>query len=100
MVHFEIAHNRYEEYEEKFLAVLKQLQKLQVDNNASPLARKMMNDCLKMMLAVAACMRCALIHPVIPGGGRDATVFFSPSRSQMASVKKQQQKKDRCVCCE
>jgi SNF2 family DNA or RNA helicase len=89
----------YEMYEAKFLSVLGQLQKLQQDDTASPIARKQMNDCLQIMLSVAACMRCALIHPVIPSGGRDVTVFFSPSRRQMPSVRKQLEKKDRCVYC-
>ena len=58
-----------------------------------------MNDCLQVMLAVAACMRAALIHPVLPGGGRDVTVLFSPTRSKMRSVLKGQEKRNLCVCC-
>ena len=51
------------------------------------------------MLAVAGCMRSAVIHPVLPSGGRDITVFFSPSRRNKRAVLKRQERKNYCVCC-
>ena len=44
-------------------------------------------------------MRAALIHPVLPSGGRDLSIFFSPSRSSNPAILKAQERPNRCVCC-
>ena len=51
------------------------------------------------MISVASCMRSALIHPVLPSGGRDITVMFSPTRRKMPSVLSAQERPNTCVCC-
>lgn len=56
-------------------------------------------DALKMMLACAACMNQALIHEMLPDGGRQLSVLFSPSLSNNQAVKKKLEKPDKCVCC-
>lgn len=60
---------------------------------------KRMKEYFQLMLSFAGCMRSALIHPVLPGGGRDITVLFSPTRSKMSSILKSQERRNRCVCC-
>lgn len=89
----------YEEYERSLLKVLKQLRKIEGENSPNLVAQRQFQQMMQMMLMVVACMRMALIHPVIPGGGRDLTVFFSPSRATRKTVLKRQEKKNQCVCC-
>lgn len=60
---------------------------------------KRMKKYFELMLAFAGCMRSSLIHPIIPGGGRDLTVLFSPTRSQNGSILKSLERRNRCVCC-
>lgn len=78
--------------------MLKQFQGLKGES-ITPKERRLKNQLKDMMLALAGCMRSAAIHPVLPGGGRDITVFFSPSRSNRKSVLSALVKPNRCVCC-
>jgi hypothetical protein len=73
---------------------LKRLRKLKGQEN-----RKELNECLMRLIATVANATLAVAHPVLHSGGRDMTVFFSPSRSSMASVHHNQEKKHFCVCC-
>lgn len=52
-----------------------------------------------MFMAVVANAMLAVGHPVLQNGGRDMTVFFSPTRSSMTSVHKSQEKQKVCVHC-
>ena len=84
----------YEEYEQSFARTIDKLAKLVDDPSPRAVARR--KKLFDMMLSSAACMRMALIHPVIPAGGRDWTIHFSPTRSGLAM---RQNKPSRCVCC-
>lgn len=89
-----VAHNdRYIEYEKKLLSLLKQLKQ-----ESQTGTRREYNKCLEMMVSVACCMRSSLVHPVLPRGGRDLSVLFSPTRRDMKGVLRSCEKKI-CVCC-
>jgi len=88
----------YEKYENDFLNILQKFQKLE-KNGWNPVSQKRMRQYFEVMLAYAGCMRSALIHPLLPGGGRNFTVFFSPTRSCMSHVLTSLEKHNRCVCC-
>jgi len=76
---------RYEEYEESFLKVLKQFRKIEGENSPNLVAQRQFQQMMQMMLMVAACMRGALIHPIIPGGGHDLT-YSSHLREPQGSL--------------
>ncbi|KAL7547901.1 hypothetical protein ACHAWF_011183 [Thalassiosira exigua] len=77
----------YEHYESVFLLVLNQYQEDDFGDRRKEL--------LEIMMACMACMRMALIHPLLPGG-REATMCFSPSRRHLLN---REEKKDKCVFC-
>jgi SNF2 family DNA or RNA helicase len=64
------------------LSILDKFSKISDDH--SPLAMRRKKDLFKHMIALAACMRMALIHPVMPGGGRDVTINYSPTRKHLS----------------
>lgn len=70
-----------------------------IDSLFKSVAMKRMKEYFELMLAFAGCMRSSLIHPVIPGGGRDLTVLFSPTRKESSSILKSLERRNRCVCC-
>jgi len=78
----------YEYYEYVFLKVLDQL-KEDEDN------RRKQREMVNIMMSCMACMRAALIHPVLPRG-REVTLQFSPSRKHL--LKREEQNKV-CVLC-
>jgi SNF2 family DNA or RNA helicase len=84
----------YDFYEERFLKVLKAFSRLQQNNSVEANWEKKMM--FRSMLSLATRMRMALIHPVLPDGGRDLSIHFSPSRRHLAKVLSRQGK---CVCC-
>ena len=88
----------YEHYESKFLKILQKFQKLEGESQ-TPLQRRRMLQYFQLMLSFASCMRSALIHPVLPSGGRDLTVLFSPTRRKIHAVLKAQERVSVCVCC-
>lgn len=65
----------------------------------TPVQRRRMLEYYRLLLSFASCMRSALIHPVLPSGGRDITVMFSPTRSKMPTVLSAQERPNTCVCC-
>ena len=79
----------YEYYEYVFLKVLDQL-KEDEDN------RRKQREMVNIMMSCMACMRMALIHPVIPRG-REVTIQFSPSRKHL--LKRHEQNKVCVLCC-
>jgi len=86
----------YETYELKFMQILDEFKRLSDNRFLTPIQRAKQRRLHKMLMSVASCMRLALIHNVLPGGGRDLTIFFSPTRKKML---KAQEKPNRCVCC-
>lgn len=88
----------YEHYEYKFLEILKKFQNLE-RQRLDRFQRQKMKDYFELMLAFASCMRAALIHPLLAGGGRDFTILFSPSRGKRKGLLLQQEKGYKCVCC-
>jgi hypothetical protein len=83
----------YETYEGKFLSALRKLR-----NNmeaTTPEARHRAKKVFEMMMACMACMRMALVHPVLPGG-REMTIHFSPSRRHLL---KREERPNKCVFC-
>ena len=83
----------YENYEFSFLSALNKLQEAMDDANPDSIRRQ--KELCDIMMACMACMRMALIHPIIPGG-REITIRFSPSRRHLL---KRQENKDQCVLC-
>jgi len=73
----------YEGYEQSFLLVLDKFTRLADDN--SPDAVKAKQNLCEHMMALSACMRQALIHAALPGGGRDYCINFSPTRRHLSS---------------
>ncbi|CAB9520696.1 regulator of chromatin subfamily A containing DEAD/H box 1 [Seminavis robusta] len=86
----------YEEYEQKLQAAFGRLKALDSGGTGNT---RLFQQSLEVMLRTAACCRMALIHPILPGGGREITVFFSPSRCNMKSVRSSLEKPNLCVCC-
>ena len=84
----------YQAYEGKFLRALRRLKKNMED--ASPEARYKMKKVFEIMMACMACMRMALVHPILPGG-REMTIQFSPSRRHLL---KREERPNKCVFCE
>ena len=84
----------YQVYEGKFLVALRRLRKNMED--ASPEARFRMKKVFEIMMACMACMRMALVHPILPGG-REMTIQFSPSRKHLL---KREERPNKCVFCE
>ena len=58
-----------------------------------------MNECFRKFMALAANAMLALDHPILPGGGRSLSIFFSPSRRHLKSALTKQEKRNICVCC-
>jgi len=87
--------SRYDRCEAKIVSVLKRLRSLQQDGSEARLLR----DCLTQLMAQVANAMLAVAHPVLPNGGRDFTVLFSPSRAHMASVLKARERRSYCVHC-
>lgn len=50
----------------------------------------------EQLLSCVACMRMALVHGMLPAGGRDLTIHFSPTRCHLA---KKCSRSWFCVCC-
>ena len=84
----------YEMHESRFLLTLDKFSRLANDRRPEAMAKK--KKLFQFMLSSASCMRVALIHPVLPGGGRGWTIHFSPSRRKLAASKSEPQL---CVCC-
>ena len=84
----------YEGYESAFLSMLENFKGLADDY--SPIAMAQKKELFKHMISLAALMRMALIHPVMPGGGRDYTINYSPTRRHLSGNLCNQK---RCVCC-
>lgn len=83
----------YLAYEGKFLDALKKLKRNM--QAASPEARHKAKKVFELMMACMACMRMALVHPILPGG-REATIHFSPSRRHLL---KREERPNKCVFC-
>ena len=83
----------YEAYESKFLSALRQLKKNMEET--SPEARFKAKKVFEIMMACMACMRMALVHPILPGG-REMTIQFSPSRRHLL---KREECPRKCVFC-
>lgn len=89
-------HDRYEKYEKAIIPVFSEISQLAHAGKNS----KALQDALKKMLAVAACMQLSLVHPILPENGRQLTVLFSPSLRHNNSIKRGLEKKHQCVCCQ
>jgi hypothetical protein len=61
--------------------------------------RLLMKECLKRLFMLVASAMLVTAHPILPNGGRDVTVLFSPSRGKVPSILKAQEKRKTCVCC-
>ena len=83
----------YQVYEGKFLNALRQLRKNM--GEASPEARHKAKKVFEMMMACMACMRMALVHPILTNG-REMTIHFSPSRRHLL---KREECPTKCVFC-
>jgi hypothetical protein len=83
----------YLAYEGKFLGALKKLRRSM--QAASPEARHRAKKVFELMMACMACMRMALVHPILPGG-REATIHFSPSRRHLL---RREERPNKCVFC-
>jgi hypothetical protein len=83
----------YLAYEGKFLSALRKLRRNM--QAASPEACHRTKKVFEMMMACMACMRMALVHPILPGG-REATIHFSPSRRHLL---KREERPNKCVFC-
>lgn len=87
----------YETYEASFMLILEKFSKIsERTTGLTPKQRALQKKYHQILVGIASCMRMALIHPVLPGGGRDFTIFFSPTRKKFL---KKQEKPNRCVCC-
>lgn len=84
----------YAFYEAQFINLLKQLSRLSLFE--PPGADREKNMLMKTMLSIATCMRMTLVHPMLPKGGRDWSIKFSPSRCHLV---KRLEQPHRCVCC-
>jgi len=83
----------YLAYEGKFLSCLRKLkQNLEA---TSPEARHRAKKTFEVMMACMACMRMALVHPIMIGG-REMTIQFSPSRRHLL---KREERPKQCVFC-
>ena len=83
----------YQAYEGKFMSALRNLRKDL--ERASPEARFRAKKVFEAMMACMACMRMALVHPILPGG-REMTIHFSPSRRHLL---KREERPNKCVFC-
>lgn len=95
MPHIDHLYHRYDEYEKKIFDTLKQVHKWSGGENKWKL-----KEALDMMLACASCMQLALLHPILPKGGRQLSVLYSPTLCKNNSVKKKLENELKCVCCE
>lgn len=87
----------YEQYEEKFMLALDKFKQLSIENAAaSPETIRKRKELFEIMMALSSCMRMSLIHPALPGGGRDWTINFSPSRRGLSEKLCDE---NRCVIC-
>lgn len=92
MVNFYVS--RYEEYEQLMEEALKWVQYATQEEN-----RWELKEALRAMMSFASCMQLSLLHPVLPGGGRELTVLFSPTRRHIQEVKSGVENEFKCVCC-
>ncbi|CAB9519192.1 annealing helicase and endonuclease ZRANB3 [Seminavis robusta] len=83
-------------YECKIMSALKQMGKAFKNGDRSPKEKK---KCLLRLMAATQHAMLALIHPVLPNGGRGLSILVSPSRGRLESAKKQQEKPNICACC-
>ena len=90
----------YHYYEFVFEKAMKQFKKL-IDSIENPIVRLKQKEVFTIIMACMACMRMALIHPMIPKG-RELTIQFSPSRRNSAQVRAKicNDLKQECVICE
>jgi len=91
---FSLTADRYEKYEKQIIFALGKVHQLSGGQDKWAL-----KQALDMMLACASCMQLSLIHCILPKGGRQLSILFSPSRCQNQALKKLQEKPDQCVCC-
>lgn len=86
--------SRYESYEQLMGEALKWVLYAAQNEN-----RWKLKEALRAMLSCASCMQLSLLHPVLPGGGRELTVLFSPTRRFIQEVKSGLENESKCVCC-
>ena len=80
----------YNAYEASLQKVLRQL-----NEGTDATGIKAQRELMTIMMACMACMRMALIHPMLPDG-REVTVQFAPSRKHLLRL---MERKDACVLC-
>jgi SNF2 family DNA or RNA helicase len=58
-----------------------------------------LKEALRKMFGCVVCMQQSLFHPVLPNGGREITVLFSPSRRDNQKIKNSLENEFKCVYC-
>lgn len=89
----------YEKYEGMFLKALKEFSRMAEWGGLNAVQRARQKELFTVLIATMSLMRMSLIHPLLPCGGREVTILFSPSRRHLVS-KLHMDNKEKCVCCE
>lgn len=86
----------YDYYEGVLQSVLREFaQYLDQDTN-NPVVRLELKRLFTILMSLMSSLRASNIHPMIPGGGREFTKRFSPTRCHLLSA---EVRPKNCVCC-